>query len=789
MADGKVVISTALDNSGLARGVKAIGGALGGLTKVVTGVTASIAAAFGAAALAIAKQAVDAYADYEQLIGGVETLFKDAADKVAGYAEDAFYAVGISANEYMETVTSFSASLISSLGGDTAKAADVANMALTDMADNANKMGTPLESIKTAYQGFAKQNYTMLDNLKLGYGGTKTEMERLLRDAQKLTGVKYNINNLADVYNALHAVQVKLGIAGTTAKEAEKTITGSANMTKAAWKNVLAAIAGGGDLDRAINNLVFSVSRYFDNIAPVVERSLAGIGELIEKVAPSLVETVAAALIKAIPSLLNAVYQMIIGLANGIYQGIVTLFSGSIKEIEAQLNYTDDLAGNLNGAADGAENLTEATTEAGKAAKKSLAPFDEITKLSGKEASTDAGGGVIGGGTSGAVTLPEGSRAEAEKVAGPFVAVIETVKKKISELLAPLKNVNFRPLISSLNPLGKAFMDLGKTIADALEWAWLEILVPLAEWTIEEAAPAAVDLLSSAFDALNKALEPVSDGLQVLWDDLNPLATFIEEKFIEALEVLRNTFDNLGGTFQSRGEEIRNILSGIGEIFAIVWAGMEPILSAMWTRICTIFEAIGTYISDRIAFVIDGLSGLIDFIAGVFTGDWERAWDGLVEAVKAPINNIIGFVNLLIAAVVASVNSVIDVVNSLSFDVPSWVPGIGGSTFGFDFNRITAPEIPYLAQGAVLPPNKPFMAVLGDQKHGTNVEAPLSTIQEAVAIVMEDMIASNVAGQEAIIAVLKDILEAVLGIEIGDDVIGHAVARYNAKMATIRGVT
>ena len=767
---------------------KAVAGTLGGLTKVVAGVTASIAAAFGAAAVAITKQAVDAYADYEQLIGGVETLFKDAADKVAGYAEDAFYTVGISANEYMETVTSFSASLISSLAGDTAKAADVANMALTDMADNANKMGTPLESIKTAYQGFAKQNYTMLDNLKLGYGGTKTEMERLLKDAQKLTGVKYDINNLADVYNAIHAVQVELGIAGTTAKEAEKTITGSANMTKAAWKNVLVAISGGGDLDRAINNLVFSLSKYFDNLTPVVERSLTGIGELIERVAPQLVETVAAALIKAIPSLLNAVYQMIIGLANGVYQGIVALLSGSTKQIEAQLNSTDKLADGYNDAADGASNLADATEEAGKAAKKSLAPFDEITKLSGKDSNEEAAGGVIGGAVSGGGVTPEVPEANTQQIAGPIVAVIEKVKKKIGELLAPLMNINFRPLINSLKPLGKAFMDLGKTIADALEWAWFEVLTPLAEWGIEEAAPAAVDTLSSAFDALSAALEPVYDGIQVLWEDLDPFISFIEEKAIAALRDLKDQFDHLGQVFSSRGNEIRNIFSGIGEIFAVVWAKIEPILNAMWTKWSTIFSSIGRLISDEVGNIIDFLSGLVDFIAGgVFTGDWSRAWNGLKNMVKAPINSIIGFINTMVSGVVAGVNAIIDMVNSLSFDVPDWVPGIGGKTFGFDLQRVTPPQIPYLAKGAVLPPNKPFMAVVGDQTHGTNVEAPLATIQEAVAIVMEDMIQSNIAGHEATVAVLREILEAVLGIHIGDDVIGEAVARYNAKLAIIKG--
>lgn len=798
MADGKVVISTALDNSGIekdagklkssaASAAKSIKGTLGGLTKVVAGVTASIVTAFGAAAVAITKQAVDAYADYEQLIGGVETLFKDAADKVAGYAEDAFYTVGISANEYMETVTSFSASLISSLAGDTEKAADVANMALTDMADNANKMGTPLESIKTAYQGFAKQNYTMLDNLKLGYGGTKTEMERLLVDAQKLTGVKYNINNLADVYNAIHAIQGELGIAGTTAKEAEKTITGSANMTKAAWKNVLAAIAGGGDLNRAINNLVFSLSKFFDNIVPVVERSLAGIGELIERVAPQLVETVAAALIKAIPSLLNAVYQMIIGLANGIYQGIAALLSGSTKEITAQLNATEDLADNLNGAADGAENLAQATEKAGKAAKKSLAPFDEITKLSGKDSDAEAGGGVAGGTVSGTGSVPEVPEANTQQIAGPIVAVLEKVKEKIDEILTPLKNINFRPAMTALQNLEGSFGDLGEDILDALGWAWPEILAPLAEWTIEEAVPAAIDTLSAAFDALDEALDPVTDGIEDLWEDMDPFVSFVQDKAITALEDLKDQFDHLGTVIGDRGDEIRNIFSGIGEIFAVVWTVIEPILDSMWSKWSTIFGAIGRLVSDEIGNIISFLSGLVDYIAGVFTGDWERAWGGLKEMVKAPINSIIGFINTMVSSVAAGVNAIIDMVNTLSFDVPDWVPIIGGSTFGFDIEPVRPPQIPYLAKGAVLPPNKPFMAVVGDQTHGTNIEAPLETIQEAVAIVMEDMVASNIAGHEATVAVLREILEAVLGIHIGDDVIGEAVARHNAKMAIIRG--
>ena len=171
--------------------------------------------------------AVNSYAEYEQLAGGVETLFKDSSNKLMGYADQAYKTAGMSANEYMSTVTSFSASLLQSLEGDTEKAADYANQAVIDMSDNANKMGTSIEMIQNAYQGFAKQNYTMLDNLKLGYGGTKEEMERLLADAEKISGIKYDISSFGDVTQAIHVIQTELGITGTTAKEASSTIQGS----------------------------------------------------------------------------------------------------------------------------------------------------------------------------------------------------------------------------------------------------------------------------------------------------------------------------------------------------------------------------------------------------------------------------------------------------------------------------------------------------------------------------------------------------------------------------------
>ena len=256
---------------------KSAGSTLGStLVKAVTGVIA--AAGIGKAFTA----AINEGAALQQSLGGVETLFKDSAGKVKRYAEEAYKTTGLSANAYMESVTGFSASLLQSLGGDTNKAAEVAHMAMVDMSDNANKMGTSMDRIQDAYQGFAKQNYTMLDNLKLGYGGTKTEMERLLADAEKLTGVKYDINNLSDVYQAIHAIQENLDITGTTAKEAASTFSGSFAAMKAAAQNVLGDLALGEDIEPSLIALAETTSTFFfDNFIPMVGNILKGIPDLV----------------------------------------------------------------------------------------------------------------------------------------------------------------------------------------------------------------------------------------------------------------------------------------------------------------------------------------------------------------------------------------------------------------------------------------------------------------------------------------------------------------------------
>lgn len=397
----ELVATLRLDSSEYEKGiddaqgkVKSLGAGLKKGLGVMAGVAAAAVTAAAAGIASISKQAISAYANYEQLVGGVETLFgaRGAASvqeyaNMVGKAVDevgdefnslmeaqnlamenasrAYQTAGLSANDYMQMMTSFAASLKQSTS-DNVEAAQVADMAMQDMSDNANKMGTSMESIQNAYQGFAKQNYMMLDNLKLGYGGTKTEMERLLADAEKIhektTGevTHYDINNLADVYNAIHDVQEELGITGTTAEEAMTTIQGAATMTKAAWQNVLTAIAGGGDLGQAMDGLITALfgdkegTGLINQIIPRLQQVFKGIGQFISKATPYIAQNLPQLLQSVLPALLNAAIQLVTALAQNLPQILLIIAQALIDNFpliletlvmlgEALLNWLVDL--------------------------------------------------------------------------------------------------------------------------------------------------------------------------------------------------------------------------------------------------------------------------------------------------------------------------------------------------------------------------------------------------------------------------------------------------------------
>lgn len=295
-------------------------------TAAKVGAAALTAAATGVAALT--KASIDQYAEYEQLIGGVDTLFKDASDTIQEYAANAYKTAGVSANTYMQQATAFSASLIQSLGGDTEAAAEYANQAIMDMSDNANKMGTDIESIQQTYQSLMRGNYAMLDNLKLGYGGTKSELERLVADAEKLTGQALDPAKFSDVITAIHAVQENLGITGTTAEEAATTIEGSVGMMKAAWSNLLTGIADeNADLDKLIDQFVESVGTAAENIVPRVTQILSGIGSAIESLAPVLAKQLPGVITSVVPSLVSAGAQLLVGLVTGLVSALPQLIA------------------------------------------------------------------------------------------------------------------------------------------------------------------------------------------------------------------------------------------------------------------------------------------------------------------------------------------------------------------------------------------------------------------------------------------------------------------------------
>lgn len=285
-------------------------GKIGSAAVKVGKVVAAGMAVGGAALVAIGKQAVESYAEYEQLAGGVETLFKESADTVMQYAQNAYKTAGLSANEYMETVTSFSASLLQSLGGDTAKAAKLADLAITDMSDNANKMGTSMEAIQNAYNGFSKQNYTMLDNLKLGFGGTKEEMQRLLDEAEKLSGIKYDISSYADIVEAIHVIQTEMGITGTTAREASTTIQGSITSMKSAWKNLLTGLADENqNLEELFGQLVDSVVIVASNIIPRIQKLLPRLVSAVVQMAQLLAAELPAIVKSVMTSLATSIQE------------------------------------------------------------------------------------------------------------------------------------------------------------------------------------------------------------------------------------------------------------------------------------------------------------------------------------------------------------------------------------------------------------------------------------------------------------------------------------------------
>lgn len=465
--------------------------------------------------------------------------------------------------------------------------------------------------------------------------------------------------------------------------------------------------------------------------------------------------------------MLNAAIQAVIRFSSVVRQFLSGLIAG--------ITGRKELADSADNAARAETKLGSAAKSAGKAVKRSLASFDQLERLnqaSGSGGSSGSGGGVdIWGGFSPDPISPE----------------VQAIVDKVLALLAPLMAINLEPLRLALQTLWTSFTGLAAVAGDALGFLWYEILTPFAAWIMEELAPAFAEGIAAKLDMVTAALEPVIAGLQILWDALQPVVAFIGETVILILEKWRETYVLLTEVLRQKAPVITGIFQNIAQMASAMWAIVGPVLTNLRQQFSGAFSSISASVATAIGYILDALLGLTGFLAGAFSGNWQEAWEGIRLFLRSTVNGVISLLNGMISRLVTALNTVIRTANKLSFTVPSWVPGVGGKTFGVNMSTVSAPQIPYLAQGAVLPANKPFLAMVGDQKHGTNIEAPLATIQEAVGAVLADQSGAIVRGFEASIAVQKEILEAVLGITIGDETLSRAMNRYQQRMATVRG--
>ena len=605
--------------------------------------------------------AISEGAALQQSLGGIETLFKGSADKVKGYANEAYKTTGLSANAYMENVTGFSASLLQSLGGDTNKAAETANMAMIDMSDNANKMGTSMESIQMAYQGFAKQNYTMLDNLKLGYGGTKQEMQRLLADAEKLTGVKYDINNLSDVYNAIHAIQENLDITGTTAKEAASTFSGSFESMKAAAQNVLGKIAIGENVTPALESLLETTKTFlFGNFLPMVGNILSGLGVVLthglSDIASQLFGDAFGSAVfdqlAHVTGIFETFFDMIFGsmdkeanfeildalgfsedAANqiiNIADNIRVTFENIGSAIGDVLGIVGDFVGDLLGIKDGEqgvnllgfafETLTGFLREASGIIKEITSFFKE-NQLAADLLKTAVVALGIGFPVAKIATFIQGLGG----LPGIFTIVQTAISGFATSAMAAISSI---PLVGWIAAAVAALAwfftqtETGKAILqDFMSWlseTWSAIAPILTEvWN---------GMVEAATTAWNAMVEFVSPIIQSVVDFIKSIWDGISQWWSENQGLIQQTFETVWNTIQMVIQTVMPIIQSIIETAMNILA---PFIETTWNNICTVVTTVWELIKIAIQTAMDVISGIITAVLAVIDGDWETAWNAI----------------------------------------------------------------------------------------------------------------------------------------------------------------
>lgn len=712
-----IVLNMNLNASGFARGIKSVIGSVKNMNEsmkdatntaskmssVMKGIGSSaikvgkgLAVAGAAAATAVTalvSKSVGAFADYEQLTGGAETLFGAGGRSVEEYAQSvgksvsdvqgkydslmsaqnvvlenankAYMTAGMSANEYMDTVTGFSASLISSLGGDTNKAADYANSALVDMSDNANKMGTDMESIKNAYQGFAKQNYTMLDNLKLGYGGTQEEMKRLLSDAEKLTGQRYDISSFADITQAIHAIQTQMDITGTTAKEASTTISGSWGSLKAAFENTLVSLTTGGKMfDQSLDALVDSAKTFGQNVIPAITGALSGVGSLIESLAPVIVAELPSMVSDILPHLVSATKSLVTGLISqlpalgkAVLDAIPSIFDGMTDVIG------ESSVGKLKGSFEGLKNtITDTFSNIGPMLKDfcegGISTFCDALSTamdlaSGAISVIEALSPVIGA-VAGAIITYKGAVLlwNAAETAKNVVMGISTAAQWALNVAMTANPIGI--VIVAIGALVGAFIVLWNK-SEGFRNFWINL------WEKVKA------IVTSAWEGIKAGFEKIKNGISAVKEKVSTMWNGVKEKtselwggvknvVSEKLNNIKSAYDAHGGglkgaTFaaiegvkeyyrtgydainQLTGGKLGEVVNAVGEKMEVVKSKFGEAFGNVKNTVMTIFENIKNGITEKISAAVNKVKEIFGSIADKVSEVWGKI-KGIIKAPK-----------------------------------------------------------------------------------------------------------------------------------------------------------
>lgn len=681
------------------------------------------------AVVAVGKAAISSYADYEQLVGGVETLFDESSATVIANAQNAYKTAGMSANEYMETVTSFSASLLQSLGGDTKAAADKADMAITDMSDNANKMGTSIEMIQNAYNGFAKQNYTMLDNLKLGYGGTKEEMQRLLDDASKLSGIEYDISSYSDIVDAIHIVQNEMGITGTTAKEASSTISGSLASAKASWQNLLTGIADENqDVGGLITQFFDSIVTVADNIVPRIAQVMGTLPQLITDLVPKLLTKVSELIDILLPvvvdgavSLLNAIVQVLPQLVTSILNALPALISGIEQVFYAIVDALPQLMTVICEAlpvlipqlVDALVNMiVYLATHIAEIIQPLIDNLPEII-IAIVNALMDNLPALI----EGTVQLVIGIVQAIPQIIMALIEALPTVIQSILEGLWNALPLLLEGIISIVGEIGTAIWDIFSGFFTALgEWLgglWESIktiFAPVVEWfgnlfsTIWNSIVSVFSTVGSwVYDNI---IAPVANFFKGLWEGIVSAFHTVIDPWIEIIKraatlvyntiivPIKNFFTDLWNSIVGIFSKVSgwftdNIATPIKNIFSNIWNAMKNGASNAWEGIKSVFSKVTDWFKNIFSKAWQAVKNVFSTGGKIFDG----IKDGIVNAFKTVVNAIIRGINKVIKVPFDGINWALEKIRGINI--------LGVEPFGW-ISTINTPQIPELEKGGVL---------------------------------------------------------------------------------------